>query len=133
MIGIDTCVLVRHFAKDDPRQAPHATRFIESLTPARRGFVPLAALVELIWVLKRQYAFTRARLSAVLMTFIESRWLMVESLATVSHAFVLFSKSHIDFGDCVIVETCRRAGCKFTYTFDRSASRQPGFRLVPQP
>ena len=31
MIGLDTNVLVRYLAQDDPRQSPRATRLIESL------------------------------------------------------------------------------------------------------
>jgi len=132
MIGLDTCVLVRYFAQDDSRQTRLATGVIESLTYARRGFVPLAALVELIWVLKRRYAFTRKRLSAVLVTFVASRWVTVESLVTVCRAIALYATTRIDFGDCVILRTCQRQGCDVTYTFDAQASRVPGFRAVPE-
>jgi predicted nucleic-acid-binding protein len=32
MIGLDTNVLVRHIAQDDPKQSAKATKLIESLT-----------------------------------------------------------------------------------------------------
>ncbi len=35
MIGLDTNVLVRYVMQDDPKQAPKATKIIESLTGMR--------------------------------------------------------------------------------------------------
>lgn len=132
MIGLDTCVLARYFVQDDSRQTRLATGVIESFTHTRRGFVPLAALVELIWVLKKRYAFTRERLGAVLVKFVASKRLAVESAVTVCRAVLLFVTTALDFGDCVILTSCKRAGCGVTYTFDKVASRVRGFRLVPE-
>ena len=41
MIGLDTNVLVRYIMQDDPRQAAKASKLVESLTPARPGFITL--------------------------------------------------------------------------------------------
>jgi len=54
MIGLDTNVLVRYLAQDEPNQAARATRLIEEeLSVAEPGFISLVVLVELCWVLKR--------------------------------------------------------------------------------
>ncbi len=52
MIGLDTNVVVRYIMQDDPKQSPKATRLIESLTSDAPGFVPLVAVIELVWVLE---------------------------------------------------------------------------------
>ena len=52
MIGLDTNILVRYLAQDDAEQAKRANRIIDRLTPENPGFVPLVALVELVWVLE---------------------------------------------------------------------------------
>ena len=55
MIGLDTNVLVRYIMQDDPKQSPKATRLIENFTNDQPGFVPLVAVVELVWVLSSSY------------------------------------------------------------------------------
>ena len=50
MIGLDTNVLVRYIAQDDPKQSPKATRLIESFTVDAPGYVSVVAVVELVWV-----------------------------------------------------------------------------------
>jgi predicted nucleic-acid-binding protein len=52
VIGLDTNVLVRYVMQDDDRQSKLATRLIESLSAESPGYVPLAAIVELVWVLE---------------------------------------------------------------------------------
>ena len=48
MIGLDTNVLVRYMAQDDPKQSAVATRLIEKeLSSAEPGFISLVVLAEL--------------------------------------------------------------------------------------
>jgi len=52
LIGLDTNVLVRYLAQDDPVQSPQATELIERrLTEEDRGFVSVVAMVETASVL----------------------------------------------------------------------------------
>jgi len=55
MIALDTNVLVRFLAQDDPDQGRMATDLIGGLTEQKRGFVAREVLVELVWVLERSY------------------------------------------------------------------------------
>ena len=66
MIALDTNVLVRYMMQDDPKQSPRATRLIEALSGEEPGFVPLVALVELVWVLSGSYGLDRAQVSDAL-------------------------------------------------------------------
>ena len=62
MKGIDTNILVRHFANADDPQTAVARRFLSSLTPEDPGYVSTVALMELWWVLSKTYEMERAGL-----------------------------------------------------------------------
>jgi predicted nucleic-acid-binding protein len=52
MIGLDTNILVRYLAQDDPVQSAQATHIMERrLTEARPGFISLVTMAETVWVL----------------------------------------------------------------------------------
>ena len=61
MIGLDTNVLVRYIMQDDVKQSPKAIKLVESLTADAPGFVPLVAIIELIWVLGNDDVRCRCR------------------------------------------------------------------------
>ena len=62
MTGLDTNVIIRYIAQDDPRQSAAATRLMEkTLTVEQPGFVTLVTLCEAAWVLAECYAADRAR------------------------------------------------------------------------
>lgn len=130
MIGLDTNVLVRYIAQDDPVQSPQATRLVESLTAEEPGFVGLVALVELVWVLTGCYAATRGHIFAVLETLLHTRELVVDQADTVWKALRLFKEGKADFADCLIERTAAAAGCPYTASFDRAAVRDCGMRPV---
>ncbi len=78
VIGLDTNVLVRYIAQDDPDQSARATALIESLDEDNRGFVSTVALVELHWVLRRAYKVTRTNAAAIVQKLLESQELTIQ-------------------------------------------------------
>jgi predicted nucleic-acid-binding protein len=130
MIGLDTNVLVRYLAQDDPKQSPKATRLIESLTVDAPGYVSLVSVVELVWVLTGCYASTKGELCDVLETLLRSKGIVVAHADTVWKALRLFKESKADFADCLIERSAREAGCSHTATFDRDAANHCGMRLI---
>jgi predicted nucleic-acid-binding protein len=130
MIGLDTNVLVRYFAQDDPAQAKKASALIESLTPDRPGYVTQVALIEVIWVLSRAYRIERAEIARVIETLLRTKEITVESAETVWKALRLYTDSSADFADCLIERTCHDAQCEYTATFDIKAAKATGMRLV---
>ncbi|MDP2136059.1 MAG: type II toxin-antitoxin system VapC family toxin [Sulfuritalea sp.] len=130
MIGLDTNVLVRYIAQDDPKQSPMATDLIESLTMDARGYVGVVSVVELVWVLTDCYALTKGELCEVLGTLLRTRELVVAHADTVWQALRLFKEGKADFSDCLIERFAKEAGCDYTATFDRDAARHCGMRLV---
>ena len=86
MIGLDTNVLVRYLMQDDPRQSLRATRLIESLSAEDPGFVPVVALMELVWVLSGSYGLHRAQVATVLDGLLRSKELVVDRADLVTQA-----------------------------------------------
>lgn len=130
MIGLDTNVLVRYIAQDDPKQSPMATDLIESLTVDARGYVGVVSVVELVWVLTDCYALPKGELCEVLGTLLRTKEIVVAHADTVWQALRLFKEGKADFADCLIERFAKEAGCDYTATFDRDAARHCGMRLV---
>lgn len=130
MIGLDTNVLVRYVAQDDPTQSPKATRLIESLTPQSPGHVSQTALVELVWVLSSCYSATRSEVCEVLEALLRTKELVVAQAETVWKAVRQYKNGNADFPDCLIARSCSDAGCDYTATFDTGAVKHCGMRLV---
>ena len=60
MMGLDTNVLLRYLAQDDPRQSRRATEIVERrLTEQEPGFVSLVTILEVAWVLKSLFKRSR--------------------------------------------------------------------------
>lgn len=130
MTGLDTNVLVRYLVQDDAVQSPKATACIESFTPERRGYIALTALVELAWVLTSCYAMDKDGLIRILDTLLRTRNLAVEQANTAWRAVNKFRSAKADFEDCLILCSCHAAGCEETLTFDNTAAKMAGMRLL---
>jgi len=130
MIGLDTNILVRYVAQDDPKQSPEATRLVESLTPNAPGYVSVVSIVELVWVLTECYRSTKDEICRVLEMLLRSRELIVDEADTVWKAFRIYRGNKADFADCFIERSANAAGCTHTATFDRGAAKACGMHLV---
>ena len=130
MIGLDTNILVRYLAQDDPVQSPLATDIIEfRLSEANPGFISIVALVETVWVLDRAYGLADDKIAAALERILQVDTLVVENEQEVFTATMALKKGSGSFADALIGALGARAGCARTLTFDRAALRLPGFEL----
>jgi predicted nucleic-acid-binding protein len=130
MTGLDTNILVRLLAQDDPAQSQCAVEFLQTLSREMPGFVSLVSLIELIWVLRSQYRMNKARLILGMELLLNSAELVVENQEAVSQALGRFASVTADFADCLIERSCHAAGCRETVTFDVDASRLAGMKLL---
>jgi len=130
MTGLDTNVLVRYIAQDDPRQSAQASALIEALTPDAPGFVTSVALVESSWVMEDLYAADRERLAEIVETLLQTDVLIVESAEQTWRALAGFRKGKADFADYLIARLGEARGCSQTFTFDKAAARDGGMTLV---
>ncbi len=128
MIGIDTNVLVRYLAQDDPAQSPVATDVIERRTSeADPGFISLVAMVETVWALDRAYGLTAPEIAAAVERILQADSLVVEDEQDVFTAMIALKEGRGSFADALIAALGARAGCSRTLTFDRKALRISGF------
>ncbi len=131
MIGIDTNVLVRYLAQDDPDQAKIATEFIENTcTKDKPGFINNITLCEICWVLKRLYKTPKEQLAEIIEQLIRTAQLIVPEPQVVWMALEEFKKSNADFPDCLIAQINLVNYCSSTFTFDVKAADVAGFNLL---
>jgi predicted nucleic-acid-binding protein len=131
VIGLDTNVLVRYVMQDDPRQSPRATKLIDSLSSQAPGFVPVVALVELVWVLSASYGLGRPQVVTVLETLVRSKELVIDRADLVTQALSRYGAGSADFADALIERIAAAAGCSATVTFDSAAVKSAAMTLVP--
>ena len=134
MIGLDTNVLVRYLAQDEPKQAALATRLIEEeLSTVEPGFISLVVLVEVCWVLKRLYSVGANELLAAVEDLLSTPRFQLDRRDVVA-ATVQFMKSvqgsKAGFVDALIVQLAAAQGCSRTVTFDKAAVRSTGMVLL---
>jgi predicted nucleic-acid-binding protein len=131
MIGLDTNILIRYLAQDDPLQSPIATDLIEHrLTEEEPGFICVVAMAEVAWVLERAYGLANRDIAAAIEGVLQAEALVVESEQEVFAAMVALKEGRGSFADALIGMLGAKAGCSRTVTFDRRAHRLSEFQLL---
>ena len=126
MRAVDTSLVVRLIARDDPKQVARAEAFV-----AQGAWVALPVLAEAIWVLKSVYGLNRERIGTVVGMLIEHDRLTLQDEDVVRKAHSTFERERsIEFSDCLIVESARKAGHIPVGTFDRKMARLDGASKV---
>jgi len=131
VIGLDTNVIVRYLAQDDPIQSPKATRLFERiLTEKKPGFISVVAISETTWVLERAYHLSGSEIAAALEAILQTDVLVVECEQGVFAATIALKDGRGSFADALIGALGAKAGCSHTLTFDQKAARLEGFALA---
>ncbi|NWG54503.1 MAG: type II toxin-antitoxin system VapC family toxin [Hydrogenophilaceae bacterium] len=131
MIGLDTNVVVRFLAQDDPAQSPIATRLMSRLTRERPGFISAVVLAEISWVLSRAYKASREDIAGALEGLLRATELMVENAEAAYRALAVYlASTSVEFADALIAQSAALAGADETVTFDRNAAAEAGMRLL---
>ena len=111
-----------------------ASRLIENdLTIASPGFVSLAVLAELCWVLSRLYSATMDELLDLISDLLNTPQIQVERREVVQAAIRRFSQGKsrkAGLVDALIAEIANSEGCSATVTFDKAAVREAGMTLL---
>ena len=131
MTGLDTNVLVRYFAQDDPIQSRKAIELIERrLTEDNPGFVSLVTMVETVWVLSRAYGLSDYEIAALVEGMLRSDTLVIQNEQEVFTAAAALRSGRGSFADALVSVLGLWAGCDVTVTFDKKAARMDGFALI---
>jgi len=128
MLGIDTNVLVRFLVRDDEIQFEKARKLIRrEVAAGHRVFINQLVLMETEWVLRSRYAVPKNQILEAISGLLNSTDIQFEDEPSIEEALFIWKESDADFADCLIGAKNRRMECRATVTFDKKASRLPGF------
>lgn len=122
MRAVDTNILVRLLARDDPGQLAAAEKFI-----AGGAWMSHLVLVETMWVLDAVYERTAAQIAVAVGMLLDHEQLTVQDENAVRLALQHYQrKPALGFSDCLVLELARQTGHLPLGTFDRQLGQLPG-------
>jgi len=127
MPALDTNVLIRYLVADDAAQQRVARQLIHRcVNEGLTLFVPVTVTLELEWVLRSSFGFTKDEVTGVLASLFSCAELSFESERALETALQLFRKGAADFADCLHVALAVQAGEQPLWTFDKAAAKVSG-------
>ena len=102
MTAIDTNIIVRLIARDDPSQYAQARDLVGSTI----CFVPETVLLEVAWVLKSGYGASRPQIHAELTAVLGLPNIRVTDPERIRKALQWYAEG-LDFGDALHLSTCQ--------------------------
>jgi len=131
MKGLDTNVLLRYIAADDPDQTRIASDLISDAEV--RGellFISAIALCELVWGLRSAYRVRRDGIVSVIESLLGASTFEIQDRDLVRRALDSYRSGKADFADYLIGWQNRKAGCSETLSFDGDLKGADGFHLL---
>ena len=127
MIGLDTNVLVRVFAADNPVQADRAARLLDHDLGQEKAFISAIVLVEFAWTMRRVYRWEREWVFTALSQISTHPAIEIEDTDAFREAIAECRTLGADFPDAYLARRNVARGCRTTVTFDRDAAALAGF------
>ena len=120
MRAVDTNVIVRVFAEDDPEQADTA----DGVLAADAVFLPKTVILEFEWVMRSVYRKPAAAIAAAIERMLETANVQVEDQTAVTRAVAWFRQG-MDFADALHLASSGHADAFVTFDVDlrRQAAR----------
>jgi predicted nucleic-acid-binding protein len=122
MRAVDTNVLVRLMARDDPAQVSAAEEFA-----AGGVWVSVVALAKAAWVLTTVYELRAGELATAIDMLLKQRHVLVQHRDAVGYALASFEQhAALGFTDCLMLALAKHEGHLPLGTFDRKLGRLDG-------
>lgn len=129
--ALDTNVLVRLIVQDDESQALIVSRLLEQHTRRSESlWVAVTVMLELEWVLRSRYKFSKADVIRALSSLLTTIELIFESEAALEQALASYEEGGADFGEYLHLSLAQKASALPFWTFDAKASRTAGAKLL---
>lgn len=129
--SLDTNVLVRLIVQDDEQQALVAAKLLARHAKKSESlFVAVTVILELEWVLRSRYKFTKADVILALSSLLTTFELVFESEGALEQALASYEEGGADFADCLHLALSSKGGALPFWTFDAAASNEVGARLL---
>lgn len=113
MIALDTNIVVRLLADDDPEQSRRASELLEE----DAVFVPLTVLLETEWVLRSVYALERDAVLRGLQNFLGLPNVTAEAAGRIARALSWYEQG-LDFADALHLACAVESRAQAFATFD---------------
>ena len=123
MIGVDTNVLVRYMAQDDPEQCKAVNGLFEQASARNKVFVSVAVVVECLWVLNGRYRITDEQAHGFIRFLHSSKKVSLERPDVFSKVLAHKGTKAKDMDGLILAYTALDAGCSEFFTFDRRLNR----------
>lgn len=131
MKALDTNVLVRFLVNDDPRQGSIVRSvFLEAERTSAMFLVTTPVVLELLWVLKTIYAFSREESVQALDLLRQVAVLRFQDEDVIGALVQLGGTTRADLPDLLIGLIGRSAGCDTTLTFEKGLSQTDLFQTL---
>jgi len=131
VIGLDTNVVLRYLLQDDPAQALLANHIFEhKISVSNPGFINLAVILEIVWVLRSFSKQTPVQIATYLEVLLTTVSLQIQNEQQVFEAVFALKHGTGEFEDVLIGALNAWSGCANTLTFDRGAARLPSFKAI---
>ena len=122
MRAVDTNVLVRLIARDDPKQVKSAQEFI-----SKGVWVSHLVLAETSWVHQSVFEFSSEKIALAIEMLLNHAQVTIQDADVVEAALEHFRRRPaVRFSDNLIVEIARKNGHLPVGTFDRALSKLEG-------
>ena len=131
MAALDTNVLLRFLLQDDAAQSAVSTRLIrQALEAGETLYVPVSVALELEWVLRSRFKQDKAAVAQTFARLLQTVELRFEAAAALEWALSEYEISAADFSDCIHAALALSAGEQPLWTFDKTAAKVDGARLL---
>lgn len=129
--SLDTNVLVRLLVHDDPAQTKAARQLVsQQMERSELLFVPTTVALEVEWVLRSRYKFSKKDVLTAFSMVLASVELEFESEQALEQALVDYEEGPADLADYFHLALSRKRQALPFWTFDVRAARGDGARLL---
>jgi predicted nucleic-acid-binding protein len=126
MLAVDTNVLVRLIAREDPTQVRVADEFV-----GKGAWISHLVLAETVWVLDSVYGLPREKLTVAVEMLLNHRELTLQDSDVVTEALENYRRrTAVDFSDCLVLGIAKKAGHIPIGTFDRDFAKMEGVQRL---
>lgn len=131
MTALDTNILVRFLVQDDEKQARQVhSRLRKAEKNKEQLFVPLAVILETIWVLDRAYSFQRLEILNSIEVLTQMPIFDFEADDVLENLIEQGKETNTDLSDLLIALSAESHGAETTLTFDKKAAKHSLFQLL---
>jgi len=129
--SVDTNVLVRLVAQDDPLQAQAVDRlFARYAKKSEMLMVPITVVMELEWVLRSRLSQTKSQVLETLEALLTVVELSFEFEDVVEQSLLDYRDGNADFGEYLHLALARKRRALPFYTFDKKATKGSGAKAL---